>query len=338
MATEYIHLNYTKAKDVAQMMERSANTSGASRDKDNNLEPNGLLSSQGSIIFDERTNVIVVNDHIENIQKIRTLVAVVDIPVRQVMVEARIVRANTNFSKELGVRWGLLASRDNNKWNIGGSTNTLWNLREQSTIERPAHLNVDLGVSQAAAGSIALGFLGVENFILDLELSALQSDGYGEIVSTPKVLTVDKQKASIVTGQEVPYQTVSMAGGVATTQVSFKEALLKLDVIPTIMPNGSVQMQLQVTNNSPAGYAQNGEVILNKNELLTNVMVKDGETIVLGGVYEHSQQNTQNKIPILGDIPALGTLFHKKMNVDDKRELLIFITPRILNDTLSRNE
>lgn len=342
MHTTFIHLNYAKAEDVAKLIQNAKSqnktTNNAEQAKNIDLQTASLLSPQGVVSFDERTNTLILHDSEEKLNQLRYLIAVLDVPVNQVMVEARIVRANTNFSKELGVRWGIFGARDNAKLTIGSNSNSLWDLRTEGIQQRPSRLNIDLGVANASAGTFAIGLLGLENLVLDLELSALQSEGYGEIISTPKVLTLDKQKASISTGQEMPYQVANNVSGNTVVSTAFKDAVLKLDVVPVIMPNNKVQMQLQVTNNSPAGFTSTGGIILNKNELETVVVVNDGETIVLGGVYEHSQQNSQNKIPVLGDIPKIGSLFRKKINTNDKRELLIFITPRIVNDTSYRNE
>jgi type IV pilus assembly protein PilQ len=177
----------------------------------------------------------------------------------------------------------------------------------------------------------------MSDFMLDLELSALQSDGYGEVISTPKVMTADKQKAKVSSGQQIPYQTTQTAGGAATATTSFKDALLSLDVTPSITPDGKVQMQLNITSDSPAGTAPNGEIILNKNEVNTNVLVDNGETVVLGGIFEQETKSSQTKVPFLGDIPYLGRLFRKDLKSDNKRELLIFVTPRIVNDSRTRN-
>lgn len=342
--TEYIRLNYAKASAVLKLLEDTRNNvSSASRGySDNSLALESLLSPRGSVVADDRTNTMVINDTAKNLDKIRKMIELLDIPVKQVMVEARIVRATTDFTKELGVKWGAYGTRDNNKFLVGASETTLWDLKTRNdtggyTITRPGNLSVDLGVASANAGRFAFGILGLDNFRLDLELSALQSDGLGEVISTPKVLTVDKQRASIKTGQEVPYQTVSGSGAQVTATTAFKEAVLQLDVTPNITPDGKVQLQLNVKNDSPAGYAQNGEMIMNKNEVSTNVTVNDGETVVLGGVFEHENTKTVNKVPFFGDLPAVGRLFRKDSRVENKRELLIFVTPRIVNDTSFRN-
>ncbi|MDC4643172.1 type IV pilus secretin PilQ [Acinetobacter baumannii] len=364
LQTEYIQLKYAKAGDIMGLITQGSNnsnglqhTSGGGTSTSTNLNTGvdslgnnvgSLLSPRGTITQDERTNTLIINDTAQSIDQIRKMIDLLDVQVKQVMVEARIVRASTSFTKELGVKWGILSQgiTNNNNLLVGGSETTLWNLREPKkdettggykyTIERPDNLNVDLGVSNPA-GSIAFGLISMSDFMLDLELSALQVDGYGEVISTPKVMTADKQTAKVATGQQVPYQstTNSAAGSTATT--SFKDALLSLNVTPSITPDGKIQMKLDISKDSVAGAAPNGELILNKNNINTNVLVDNGETVILGGVFEQTTMNSQTKVPFFGDIPVVGRLFRKDVKSDDKQELLIFVTPRIVNDTLARN-
>lgn len=345
--TEYIQLSYAKVADVLKLLEDSRDPKGAQANRTTNTDSlalESMLSSRGSVVADTRTNTLIINDTAQNIDKVRKMIDLLDVSVKQVMVEARIVRATTDFTKEMGVKWGILSQgvTRNNDLLVGGSDTTLWDLREPDddgkyTISRPDNLNVDLGVTAEGASKIAFGLINMSDFMLDLELSALQSDGYGEVISTPKVLTADKQKAKVASGQEIPYQTTSTAGGTATATTSFKEALLSLDVTPSITPDGKVQMQLNITSDSRGGTAPNGEVILNKNEINTNVLVDNGETVVLGGIFEQSTSNTQTKVPFLGDIPYLGRLFRRDAKTESKQELLIFVTPRIVNDSRTRN-
>ncbi|EOQ61052.1 hypothetical protein F935_03398 [Acinetobacter calcoaceticus ANC 3811] len=349
--TDYIHLSYAKAIDLLKLIEDSRDGKGAVANRTANsdsLALESLLSSRGSAVADTRTNTLIINDTAQNIDKIRKMVDLLDVQVKQVMVEARIVRASTSFTKELGVKWGILSQGITNNKNllVGGSETTLWNLREPKkdettggykyTIERPDNLNVDLGVSNPA-GSIAFGLISMSDFMLDLELSALQADGYGEVISTPKVMTADKQSAKVATGQQVPYLMTTTSGAGSTATTSFKDALLSLDVTPSITPDGKIQMKLDISKDSVAGEAPNGELILNKNNINTNVLVNNGETVILGGVFEQTTSNSQTKVPFFGDIPVLGHLFRKDVKSDDKQELLIFVTPRIVNDTLVRN-
>ncbi|MBJ9422692.1 type IV pilus secretin PilQ family protein [Acinetobacter seifertii] len=344
--TDYIRLNYAKATDVLKLIEETRDAKGAAVNRTANsdtLALESLLSSRGSAVADTRTNTLIVNDTAQNIDKIHKMIDLLDVQVKQVMVEARIVRASTSFTKELGVKWGILSQgiTKNNDLLVGGSETTLWNLKNPDssgkyTIERPDNLNVDLGVSNPA-GSIAFGLISMSDFMLDLELSALQADGYGEVISTPKVMTADKQPAKVATGQQVPYQTSTTSGAGSTATTSFKDALLSLDVTPSITPDGKIQMKLDISKDSIAGEAPNGELILNKNNINTNVLVDNGETVILGGVFEQTTKNSQTKVPFFGDIPLVGRLFRKDVKSDDKQELLIFVTPRIVNDTLARN-
>ncbi|MEQ1078924.1 type IV pilus secretin PilQ family protein [Acinetobacter seifertii] len=349
--TDYIRLSYAKAIDVLKLIEDTRDGKGAVANRTANsdsLALESLLSSRGSAVADTRTNTLIVNDTAQNIDKVRKMIELLDVQVKQVMVEARIVRASTSFTKELGVKWGILSQGITNNKNllVGGSETTLWNLRDPKkdettggykyTIERPDNLNVDLGVSNPA-GSIAFGLISMSDFMLDLELSALQADGYGEVISTPKVMTADKQTAKVATGQQVPYLTTTISGAGSAATTSFKDALLSLDVTPSITPDGKIQMKLDISKDSVAGEAPNGELILNKNNINTNVLVDNGETVILGGVFEQTTTNTQTKVPFFGDIPLVGRLFRKDVKSDDKQELLIFVTPRIVNDTLARN-
>ena len=350
LQTEYIQLNYAKVADIEKLItqgKNSSNTGSASNtggSTDSLGESIGsLLSPRGTVSFDPRTNTLIVNDTAQKIDQIRKMIDLLDVSVKQVMIEARIVRATTDFTKDMGVKWGILSQgiTRNNDLLVGGSDQTLWDLKTPDDdgkydIQRPDNLNVDLGVANAA-GKIAFGLINMSDFMLDLELSALQADGYGEVISTPKVLTADKQQARVASGQQIPYQTTETAGGTATATTSFKDALLSLDVTPSITPDGKVQMKLNITSDSPAGTAPNGEIILNKNEIDTNVLVDNGETVVLGGIFEQETRNQQTKVPFLGDLPAIGRLFRRDSKSESKRELLIFVTPRIVNDSQSRN-
>ena len=352
LQTEYLQLNYAKATDIEKLITQGKNANSSSSNSNtgnNSTDPLGdsvgsLLSPRGTISVDPRTNTLIINDTAQKIDQIRKMIDLLDVSVKQVMIEARIVRATTDFTKEMGVKWGILSQgiTRNNDLLVGGSDTTLWDLKTPDdkgkyTITRPDNLNVDLGVVGQGASRIAFGLISLSDFMLDLELSALQADGYGEVISTPKVLTADKQQAKVASGQEIPYQstTNSAAGSTATT--SFKQALLSLDVTPSITPDGKVQMQLNITSDSPAGTAPNGEIILNKNEINTNVLVDSGETVVLGGIFEQETRNSQTKVPFFGDIPYVGRLFRRDAKTENKRELLIFVTPRIVNDTQTRN-
>ncbi|QKQ70970.1 type IV pilus secretin PilQ family protein [Acinetobacter sp. 10FS3-1] len=349
--TEYMQLSYAKAVEIEKLItqNKGSSNSGSSTGSNNNDDKESLLSSRGSVSIDARTNTLIVNDTQAFIDKIRNLVDLLDVQVKQVMVEARIVRATTDFTKEMGVKWGILSQgiTNNNHLLVGGSDTTIWDLREPELdsetgrwtydIQRPDNLNVDLGVTSPGASRIAFGLISLSDFMLDLELSALQADGYGEVISTPKVMTADKQKAIVTSGSQIPYQSAEGGGANAVSTTEFIDATLSLDVTPSITPDGKVQMELNITSDSPGNPTPTGQLTINKNQINTNVLVGDGETVVLGGIFEQETRNAQTKVPFLGDIPYLGRLFRKDLKSDNKRELLIFVTPRIVNDSVSRN-
>ncbi|MCO8047563.1 type IV pilus secretin PilQ family protein [Acinetobacter towneri] len=353
LQTEYIQLNYAKAADIEKLITDGKNASN-SRSGSNTNDPLGdsvgsLLSPRGTVSVDPRTNTLIINDTSAKIDQIRQMIDLLDVSVKQVMIEARIVRATTDFTKEMGVKWGILSQgiTNNNHLLVGGSDTTLWNLREPEKdddmggwkyeIERPQNLNVDLGVTSAGASRIAFGLISLSDFMLDLELSALQADGYGEVISTPKILTADKQNAKVASGTQIPYQSSEGGGVNAVSTTEFIDATLSLDVTPSITPDGKVQMQLNITSDSPGAATPTGQLTINKNAVNTNVLVDNGETVVLGGIFEQQTANSQTKVPFLGDIPYIGRLFRKDVKSENKRELLIFVTPRIVNDSVSRN-
>lgn len=350
--TEYIKLSYAKAADVLKLIEDSRDSKGATNNRTSNsdsLALESLLSSRGSAVADIRTNTLIVNDTAQNIDKIRKMVDLLDVSVKQVMIEARIVSASTDFTKEMGVKWGVLSQgiTSNNNLLVGGSDTTLWNLRKPEkdsdtgsykyTIERPDNLNVDLGAVTPGASRIAFGLISLSDFMLDLELSAVQADGYGEVISTPKVMTADKQAAKISSGTQIPYSSSTGSGANAVPKTEFIDATLTLDVTPSITPEGKVMMKLNIAKDSVGGSTPTGQLMINKNQIDTNILVDNGETVVLGGIFEQENLNSQTKVPFLGDIPFIGKIFRRDKKTDNKRELLIFVTPRIVNDTLTRN-
>lgn len=356
LQTEYIQLNYAKAADIEKLITdgKNASNSRGGTNSGSGADPLGdsvgsLLSPRGTVSVDPRTNTLIINDTAQKIDQIRGMIDLLDVSVKQVMIEARIVRATTDFTKEMGVKWGILSQgiMNNNHLLVGGSDTTLWNLREPEfdderggytyEIERPQNLNVDLGVTSPGASRIAFGLISLSDFMLDLELSALQADGYGEVISTPKVLTADKQPAKVASGTQIPYQSAEGGGANAVSTTEFIDATLSLDVTPSITPDGKVQMNLNITSDSPGAPTPTGQLTINKNSINTNVLVDNGETVVLGGIFEQQTANQQTKVPFLGDIPYLGRLFRKDIKSDNKRELLIFVTPRIVNDSVSRN-
>lgn len=351
LQTEYIQLSYAKATDIQNLITSGRNNGASggsnSSNNDNGLDENvgSLLSTRGTISIDPRTNTLIVQDTAKKIDEIRAMISRLDVPVKQVMIEARIVRATNNFSKEMGVKWGVLSQgvTNNNSLLVGGSDTTLWNLREPEkdddlggfkyTIDRPDNLNVDLGVTSAGASRIAFGLISLSDVMLDLELSALQSEGRGEVISTPKVLTGDKQKARVASGTQIPYQNATSSGA---TAVQFVNAELSLEVTPNITPDGKIGMELFINSDTPGLVLPTGQRQIDTNRVATNVLVNDGETVVLGGIFINETGNTVTKVPFLGDIPYVGTLFRKNVNLDNKQELLIFVTPRLVNDTTTR--
>ncbi|WP_167353083.1 type IV pilus secretin PilQ [Acinetobacter proteolyticus] len=353
LQTEYITLSYAKAVDIEKLITQgknaNTNSNGNSGSVSNDTLSGGLLSPRGTVSVDPRTNTLIVNDTSQKIDQIRKMVDLLDVSVKQVMIEARIVSASTDFTKEMGVKWGILSQgiTNNNDLLVGGSNTTLWNLRDPQKnsdtggwkyeIERPDNLNVDLGAVTPGASRIAFGLISLSDFMLDLELSAVQADGYGEVISTPKVMTADKQPAKIESGTKIPYASSSGGGANAVPKTEFIDATLSLDVTPSITPEGKVMMKLNITKDSPSNPTPTGQLTINKNSIDTNVLVDNGETVVLGGIFEQENINSQTKVPFLGDIPYLGKLFRRERKTDNKRELLIFVTPRIVNDTLTRN-
>ena len=353
LRTEYIRLSYAKAADVLTLISQGNGSSGGNSNlggtTSNVQDSNTLLSNRGTVTVDERTNTLIIKDVGDSIENIRNLISKIDIPVRQVMIEARIVSATDSFSKEIGVRWGILSNgaANNRSLLVGGSDQTLWDLKDfdvQTTtvngqtvsypkydISRPDNLNVDLGVANPA-GSIAFGLLGLSDVMLDLELSALQADNRGEVISTPKILTADKQTAKVSSGTQIPYQEASASGATTT---SFKEAALSLEATPNITADGKIGLQLKISNGRPVP-SLDGKVAIAEDSVSTNVIVEDGQTIVLGGVFKNSNTTGVSKVPFLGDLPYVGKAFRRDVRSNSKEELLIFITPKLINDGISR--
>jgi type IV pilus assembly protein PilQ len=254
------------------------------------------------------------------------------------LIEARIVTAASNFSEALGVRWGGLGYKINgdNVGTAGGSLTTVQEVRDGIgdpdgiTFTSPDHLVVDLGVGSADATSFAIGLVN-DKYLLDLEISALESQGSAEVIARPKVITADKQEATISSGVEIPYQEASSSGA---TSVSFKSATLQLAVKPQITPDDRIIMELEVKQDT-VGAVFNGVPSINTNNVKTQVLVNNGETIVLGGIFTVNTSESVTKTPFLGDLPYVGGLFRRNTRSDQKQELLIFITPRLIRDSLT---
>ena len=337
LRTEYIRLNYAKAENVRTLIEAGRATS------DRSSANTSLLTDRGTVTIDTRTNTLIVKDTAETISNIRDLISKIDIAVKQVMIEARIVSATDTFSKELGVKWGILSqgAASNRNLLVGGNLSTIDSLKTYTTatnadgttypvysgLTAANNLSVNLGAANPA-GSIAFGLLSISDLLLDLELSAMQADNKGEVISSPKVLTADKQTAKIMSGTQIPYQEASASGATST---SFIEAALSLEVTPNITPEGRIGMDLSIENGSPT--IINGATAVSKDSIKTNVVVDDGQTVVLGGVFKNTLGNDVTKIPFLGDLPYVDRFFKRTSKSNNKQELLIFVTPKLVNDT-----
>ncbi|WAD28565.1 type IV pilus secretin PilQ [Pseudomonadaceae bacterium T75] len=324
---EVVQVNYAKAADIARLFQ-SVTSNGASTE------------DRGSIAVDDRTNNIIAYQTQERLDELRRIVAQLDIPVRQVMIEARIVEANVDYDKALGVRWG--GNYVNDQWSAYGKdgsrsvdddgfvrlpgTDTVGGFKLDEGVA-PVPF-VDMGVLGSTSG-VGIGFIS-DHVMLDLQLSAMEKTGNGEVVSQPKVMTADKETAKILKGTEVPYQEASSSGATST---SFKEAALSLEVTPQITPDNRIIMEVKVTKDAPDfRNAMNGIPPIDKNEVNAKILVSDGETVVIGGVFSNSQSKSVDKVPFLGDLPFLGRLFRRDVVTDAKSELLVFLTPRILNN------
>jgi type IV pilus assembly protein PilQ len=342
LRTEYISINYARAEDLQALITEKAGSEGRS-----------LISQRGSVSVDQRTNTLIVQDTVAKLQEIKGLIQRLDVPVQQVLIEARVVVATTDVSDEFGVRWGGLGYNGSSLANgssmaVSGRLTSLRELHyanvdrdddgslgemEEFDEEQNNDMIVDMGVSAAEATRFAIGFTSLDSGLIELELSALEAEGHGELVATPKVLTADQQPAVIASGQQVPFNVATSSGA---TAVEFIEAELRLEVTPQVTPEGDVIMQLKINNDS-LGTLGNDQATptVNTNRVETSVLVNDGETVVLGGIFQQQQLNSVTKTPFLGDIPWLGALFRKKVNRDNKQELLIFITPRLVKDTMA---
>lgn len=310
---EVVQINYAKATDIAKLFRQAV--------AGNQSELGAERDERGSIAVDERTNNIIAYQTQERLDELRRIVSQLDVPVRQVMIEARIVEATVGFDKSIGASWSG-SSTNHGNFALSGAVNgtTVNNSNSGNTF-------VDLGATTPTSG-ITIGF-SANNTILDLELSAMEKTGNGEIVSQPKVMTADKETAKILKGSQVPYQQASSSGATST---SFKEAALSLEVTPQITPDNRIIMEVKVNKDEPDySNALNGVPPINTNELNAKVLVNDGETVVIGGVFKNTQSKTVEKVPYLGDLPFIGRLFRRDTVQDSKEELLIFLTPRILN-------
>ncbi len=349
----FFTINFAKVTELVSLFSpEGGGFSGGDDNSDGNgggVGPASILSSRGSVIVDERTNTLIVKDTEEVISEIRRILKKLDIPVRQVMISSRIVIATDEFTKELGSRFGVTrAKATSNGFNTTSGTfegtdvissSGITNIANTgspepfsfpSGIDAADRLNVNLGVAGSTAGSIAFSVLSGGSLI-DLEISALQAENKGEIISSPRVITADRHKAHIEQGVEIPYLSASSSGA---TSVEFKKAVLSIEVTPQITPDDRVIMDLSVNNDS-VGDIFAGIPSIDTREVATQVLVNNGDTVVLGGIYEQITRDEIDKVPFLGDLPLIGYFFRHTLESDERRELLIFVTPKILKDSLS---
>jgi len=346
LVTDYIPINYGSAKQIADLLTSGAKAGNVGGGGGSSNAERGFLSPRGSVSFDERTNTLLVNDTPEKVQEIRQLVSVLDRPVKQVLIESRLVIATDTFTRELGAKLGV------GMFHVNPSGQTLLTGPTSDSIDTatgsgtsfggapaiPTGLNVNLpaNTSKVTPSTIAFGILG-SDYLLNLELSAAQQEGRSETISQPKVVTANNQEAAIVQGQQIGYltfQNSGAGGGAGTATVQFKNAALELHVTPTITSDNRVFMKLKIIKDAISALVPNpgGGFVpqIDHREIETSVLVKNGNTVVLGGVYEFTNENDLTKVPFLGDIPILGALFRDKKNINNKAELLVFITPHIL--------
>lgn len=372
LETAFVRIKYA---DAGELFELFTARTGEGQSGGGQREGNAtstILSERGSAIVDERTNTIILTDTEEKINEFKRLISEIDVPIKQVLIEARIVVANTDFKKELGVTWGLagIDKLSGGQFSSATGDRTLGFSGRRSGLTPGAgvvetftysadevdttgpdgqagtaddvtvvtqnfdfglgdSLAVDLGVDNPA-GSFSLGYL-TDNFLIDLELSALESDGFGEIVSQPKVLTGDKQQAVIKSGTEIAFQKATSSGA---TSVEFKEAVLQLEVTPQITPDNRIIMDLLVSQDSVGAFTPTGEPSIDITQIETQALVGNGQTLVLGGIFQTEEVDGTEKVPLLGDMPFLGRLFRNDLRNLEKREILIFITPKIIDDSL----
>lgn len=371
LLTTYIPISYGKAADIAKLLTTGSMQGGGGVGAGGNIQ-RGFLSARGSASFDNRTNTLLLNDTPQKIEEVRKLIAVLDRPVQQVLIESRIVVATDDFTRDLGVKWGVQANHTTSGGNVigtspsGGNAAGLAinrnNVNSQyaydvatynanggtGAIPRPGPITYQTGAggfnvnlpATNPAGQLGLAILG-KNYLVDLELSAAQTEGRGEVISSPRVITANQQEAVIRQGQEIGYVTYQNTAGTgaagAAATVQFKDAVLELKVTPTITADNRVYLAINVKKDALDGYVDSpgGKIpTINTREINTSVLVDNGQTVVLGGIYEITKNNTTSKVPGLGDIPGIGALFRSTSRNDSKAELLIFVTPRILSDSV----
>lgn len=326
LETAYIPINYHSATTIYKSLTEKQ---GGAEKADSE---NSFLSSRGRLVADERTNTLIVSDIPKKIQQMREIVTAIDRPVDQVLIEARLVIATDSFARDLGARFGVFGQRQGsgNTSTIGGS------LENNNTNTRGLNVNLPAGTfTNSSPGSLAYTLLG-RNFSLDVELTAMQEESRGEVISNPRLITSNQREGVIRQGKEIGYVTITGGtnGSAATPSVEFKEALLELRVTPTITNDNRVFLNLNVKKDEVDQFLDLGDYgavpQINKREINTAVLVEDGQTVVIGGVYEFTDRNSISKVPFLGDLPFLGNLFKKRGRSKDKAELLVFITPHTM--------
>ena len=345
LITDYVQINYHSASAIFKALTEAkgignSGGGGGGGGGGNTQNENGFLSPRGRIVADERTNTLMISDIPKKVTQMRELIEVIDRPVDQVLIEGRIVVASDTFARDLGARFGIAGRRDGDRTQIiGGNINDNVLIGRGDDRLLPGGLNVNLpagGFTSGTPGAIAYTLLGA-NFDLDIELSALQEEGRGEVISNPRLVTANQREAVIRQGTEIGYVTITggTGGAAATPNVQFKEALLELKVTPTITDDGRVFLVLNVKKDEVGEFIDidNFGLVpqISKREISTAVLVDDGQTVVIGGVYEFTDRTSIAKVPFLGDLPFLGNLFKKKGRQKDKAELLIFITPKVLS-------
>ena len=313
LRTEFIQINYAKAGDLSALIQGSESN---------------LLSSRGNVSIDDRTNTLIVQDVATSLEAIRNLIAKLDIPIRQVMIESRIVNADETFSKDLGVQFGYTKRSVDAMTNGGTATmgsTSVFNLEPTAD-----NFLVNLPVAGTSGIGFAVGKVG--SYLLQLELSALLAEGRGEDIANPKIITANQTEAIIESGVEIPYQEASSSGATST---SFKKAVLSLKVTPQITPDDRIILDLAVNQDSQGATTSEGIPVINTKNVTTQVLVNDGETVVLGGVYTQTDRHDSDRVPFFGDLPYVGFLFKNNRIRNSRNELLIFVTPRILSDDLN---
>ncbi len=313
LLSELMQINYAKAADIAALVNNKENT---------------MLSKRGRINVDVRTNSIWIQDTAAKLQEIKDLVVKLDIPVRQVLIEARIVIVNKDTEKNLGIRWGV-TNPDIISGTLEGA-NVMRGGTDPSAVPLSQRLNVDLAapLTTGTAGTFGLALAKIgKGVLLDLELSALESEGKGEVISSPRLITANQQAASIEAGEEIPYQEAASSGA---TTIAFKKAVLSLLVTPQITPDNKIILDLAVNQDQPSTQRFNGVPAILTKQIETNVLVNNGQTIVLGGIYKQDTKEAINRVPFFSDIPLIGALFKNRQDIVKREELLIFITPKII--------